>query len=143
LPELGDQSDSQLFAEDTGNYYRDPTPFSHSDAVVVGNITSGQAYLSNDKRDVYSEFQIIIQEVLKEPSARRIGPGDSIAVERYGGAIRLSSGKVLIRGITEFSMPLVGKRYLLFQAGIISAPDCGTMRLTAIFAPPSACTTWL
>jgi hypothetical protein len=66
LPELGDQSDSQLFAEDTGNYYRDPMPFSHSDAVVVGNITSGQAYLSNDKRDVYSEFQIIIQEVLKD-----------------------------------------------------------------------------
>jgi hypothetical protein len=114
LPELGDQSDSQLFAEDTGNYYRDPMPFSHSDAVVVGNITSGQAYLSNDKRDVYSEFQIIIQEVLKEPSARQIGPGDSIAVERYGGAIRLPSGKALIRGITEFSMPLVGKRYLLF-----------------------------
>jgi hypothetical protein len=28
-----------------------------------------------------------------------------------------------------------------FQAGIISAPDCGTMRLTAIFAPASACTT--
>jgi hypothetical protein len=38
---------------------------------------------------------------------------------------------------------LVGDHWLPLQAGIISAPDCGTMRVIAILAPANACTTWL
>jgi hypothetical protein len=114
LPELGEQSDTVLAVEDMSSFYHDPMPFNQSDGVVVGSIASGQAYLSNDKRDIYSEFKFTVQEALKVPSARYIQAGDSIDVERQGGAIRLPSGKVLIRGFKDFSMPLVGKRYLLF-----------------------------
>jgi hypothetical protein len=113
-PELGEQSDPILVGEDMSSFYQDPMPFSQSDGVVVGSIASGQAYLSNDKRDIYSEFKVTVQEALKVPSARYIKAGDSIDVERQGGAIRLPSGKVLIRGSKDYSMPLVGKRYLLF-----------------------------
>jgi hypothetical protein len=114
LSDLGEQSDPVLVVEDMGSYYRDPMPFDQSDAVIVGRVASGQAYLSNDKRDLYSEFKVTVQEALKVPAARYVQAGNSVEVERQGGAIRLPSGKVLIRGSSDFSMPLVGKRYLLF-----------------------------
>jgi hypothetical protein len=113
-PELGEQSDPVLVVEDMSSFYHDPMPFNQSDAVVVGSIASGRAYLTNDKRDIYSEFKLTVQEALKVPSGRYIQAGDSIDVERQGGALRLPSGKVLIRGSKDFSMPLIGKRYLLF-----------------------------
>jgi hypothetical protein len=55
-----------------------------------------------------------VQEALTVSSSRHIQSGDSVDVQRYGGAIRLPSGKVLFRALRDFSMPLVGKRYLLF-----------------------------
>jgi hypothetical protein len=114
LPELGEESDASLVVEDTGKYWRDPMPFSQSDAVVVGTIKDGQAYLSNDKRDIYSEFGTTIQEVIKTPTAPYLRLDDTITIERQGGTVRLPSGKVLIRAWKDNSMPLVGKRYLLF-----------------------------
>jgi hypothetical protein len=114
LPELGEQSDLGLVASDSIHTSRDPLPFRQSDAVVVGQVTAGQAYLSDDKRDIYSEFNVSVQEALTVSSARHIQSGDSVDVERHGGAIRLPSGKILFRALRDFSMPLVGKRYLLF-----------------------------
>jgi hypothetical protein len=114
LPGLGEESDATLVSEQMGDYYRDPMPVSQSDAVVVGIVKDGQAYLSNDRRDIYTEFNIVLQEVVKAPSGSYLRAGDTIAVERNGGAIRLPSGKVLIRAAKDYSMPLIGKRYLLF-----------------------------
>jgi hypothetical protein len=91
---LGEQSDDGLVGVDSGHYYRDPFPFSLSDTVIVGQVTTGQAYLSDDKRDIYSEFNVSVQEARTISSAERhIQSGDSVVVERYGGAIRLPSGK--------------------------------------------------
>jgi hypothetical protein len=114
LPALGEQSDAVGVVEDMSSFYHDPMPFNQSDAVVFGSIASGQAFLTNDKRAIYSEFKLNVQEALKVPTSRYIQAGDSIDVEREGGAIRLPSGKVLIRGSKDYSMPQVGKRYLLF-----------------------------
>jgi len=114
LPELGEQSDPDLVGGGSSHFSRDPLPFSQSAAVVVGQVTAGQAHLSDDKREIYSEFNVSVQEALTVSSARHIQSGDSVDVERYGGALRLPSGKVLFRAFRDFSMPLVGKRYLLF-----------------------------
>jgi hypothetical protein len=114
LPELGEQSDDGLVGLSSIHTSRDPLPFSQSDAVIVGQVTAGQAYFSDDKRDIYSEFNVSVREALTVSSSRHIQSGDSVDVERYGGAIRLPSGKILIRALRDFSMPLVGKRYLLF-----------------------------
>jgi hypothetical protein len=80
-------------------------PFDQSAAVVVGTIKDGQAYLSNDKRDIYSEFSLPIQEVIKTGDDPFLRAGDSIAIERPGGAIRLPSGKILIRASKDNAMP--------------------------------------
>jgi len=73
---------------------------------------SDSVLIVEDMGDYYREGEV--QEVLKTPQGHDIKPTDSIDVERQGGAIRLPSGKLLIRGSRDFSMPLVGKRYLFF-----------------------------
>ena len=114
LPPLGEDSDAVLVVEDMGDFFRDPLPFDQSDAVVVVKVTAGQSYLSNDKRDLYSEFNAKVQKVLKAPQSHNVQPSDNIALERQGGTIRLPSGKLIVRGSKDFSMPLIGKRYLFF-----------------------------
>lgn len=114
LPELGEKSDERILELPTSHSQRDPMPFGGSDAVLIGTITAGQAHLSNDKRNVYSEFTVLIQEVIKTPTAPYLRVGDSIDIEGSGGAIRLPSGKVIVRGAATDSMPLVGGRYVLF-----------------------------
>jgi len=55
-----------------------------------------------------------LQDVIKTPTGPYLMAGDSIAVQREGGKVRLPSGKVLVRAATANSMPQIGKRYLLF-----------------------------
>jgi hypothetical protein len=94
---------------------------------LSGTITAGQAYLSNDKQNIYSEFKLKIQETVKAPNDRYVRAGDSIDAQRKGGAIRLPSGKVLVRGNWADSMPQVGKRYLLFLKYDPNTEDYGVL----------------
>jgi hypothetical protein len=89
-------------------------PASQSDAILIGDITNAQAYLSHDKTGVYSEFTTQISDIPKNAASLSLAPGDSVAVERSGGRVRLPSGKIVLRGFSHKTMPLVGKRYLLF-----------------------------
>jgi len=113
-PEIGEDSQSTSIGVRLGDSGGDPAPFGTSDTVVVGSVDSGQAFLSNDKQVIYSEFVVSIQEVIKAPHTPYIAPGQKIDVERKGGVIRLPSGKLVTRGSAEQSMPTVGRRYLLF-----------------------------
>jgi signal peptidase I len=116
-PEIGENSkDDELgFWQGTPSHYRkDAMPFAASDAVAIGIVTSGQAYLSNDKRDLYSEFKCSLSEVIKNPRAPYLRTGDAVDIQRRGGAVRLPSDKVLTRGADWESMPCIGTRYLLF-----------------------------
>jgi hypothetical protein len=114
VSELREDSDPILIATDTGDPHRNTTPFEESDAVVVGGITNGQAYLSNDKRDIYSEFKVKVKDIVKTSAQPYLREGDTIDVQRHGGAVRLSSGKIVMCGSKDYSMPQIGKRYLLF-----------------------------
>lgn len=113
LPELGENSETMWDLPET-HFQKNPMPFDTSDAVVVGTVTSGRSYLSNDKRNIYSEFELTLQEIVKTTNAPYLRAGDSVDIQRKGGAIRLPSGKVVIRAALADSMPHVSKRYLLF-----------------------------
>jgi hypothetical protein len=52
---------------------------------------------------------------------------DSIDIQRKGGAVRLPSGKVLIRAALAESMPQAGKRYLLFLKFNENTEDYGVL----------------
>jgi hypothetical protein len=113
-PEIGEDSQAMSISIRFGDTGTDPSPFGTSDTVVVGSVDSGQAFLSNDKQVIYSEFVVSIQEVIKAPHTPYIAPDQKIDIERRGGVIRLPSGKLITRGSAEQSMPTVGRRYLLF-----------------------------
>jgi hypothetical protein len=88
-------------------------PVSRSAAIIVGKVTNAVAYLSPDKTGVYSEFQIVIDEVIKNDNQTPISVGETISVQRPGGRVRVPSGQ-----IHEYRTSLnpleVGCRYALF-----------------------------
>ena len=113
LPELGESSQT-LWDLPESHFQKSPMPFDTSDAVVIGTVTAGQSYLSNDKRNIYSEFKLKLLETIKTPNTPYLRAGDAIDIQRKGGAISFASGKVVVRGALTDSMPQVGKRYLFF-----------------------------
>jgi hypothetical protein len=124
LPELGESSEPNLF-DLPRSHTSKPTAPSEDDLIVVGTVTGGQSYLSNDKRNIYSEFKVSLREVIQR-SAAGLAAGQSIDIERNGGAIRLPSGKILQRGSLTQSMPQVGKRYVFI---LRSKEDTGSFIL--------------
>jgi hypothetical protein len=114
LPELGEDSEVGIVALPVTHSKKNPMPFDASDAVVVGTVTAGQAYLSNDRRDIYSEFKVKLEEIIQNSDTHYLRASDSIDIQRTGGVIRLPSGKLLTRAVLADSMPQIGSRYLLF-----------------------------
>ena len=111
---LGEDSDVGIFDLPPSHFRKDAMPFDASDAVVIGTVTAGQSHLSNDRRDLYSEFKLTLQGLVKNSAPPYLRVDDSIDIQRKGGAIRLPSGKVLTRAVLADSMPQIGGRYLLF-----------------------------
>jgi len=89
-------------------------PIAKSAAVIIGEITDAQAHLSEDQTNIYSEFAVRIDEVLKGDSRISLNPGSSVTVERAGGRVRFPSGKLAVSIINHQQMPRVGSRYVLF-----------------------------
>lgn len=89
-------------------------PVSLSDAVVIGEVTDAQAYLSSEKDWVYSEFTIRVDEVLKNTLGVALTEGSSLIADREGGRVRFPSGRTTLLNIPGQGMPRVGRRYALF-----------------------------
>ena len=89
-------------------------PVAQSNAVIIGKVINAQAYLSEDKTSVYSEFTVQVEDVLKNDNNEPITAGDSIVTERQGGRVRLPSGSISNFYITGQNTPQIGHRYVLF-----------------------------
>jgi hypothetical protein len=89
-------------------------PSTRSDAVIIGEIITGQAHMSNDRSGVYSEFMVRVQEVLKDNQEAPVVTGKIVTAEREGGEVRFSSGSALTYTISDQRMPQTGKTYVLF-----------------------------
>lgn len=89
-------------------------PVEEANVIVTGEITAAQAYLSNDKTNVYSEFTLRINEVLKNGSGEPLTAGNFIEMEREGGRVKLPSGEVFWYAIETERMPRVGRQYVVF-----------------------------
>lgn len=89
-------------------------PVGRSDAVVIGEVVRAQAYLSEDKTTIYSEFTVRINDILKNSSASPLSLGESTALSRFGGGVRFPSGKVIRQGFGGKPLPRSGRQYLFF-----------------------------
>lgn len=89
-------------------------PVAQSDAVLLGRVKNAQAYLSNDRTGVYSEFTIRIDQVFKNNEGMKLSLGDSVILEREGGAVQFPSGRTQRYSLTGQEMPAIGQRYVFF-----------------------------
>lgn len=89
-------------------------PVFKSDAVILGEVTDAQAYLSNDKTGIYSEYTVRIADIFKKDQANVLTPNIPIAAIRQGGAIRFDSGRIQQYLISFQGIPQVGMQYVMF-----------------------------
>lgn len=76
-------------------------PVSQSDAIITGEVTEGRAYLSEDKTDVYSEFDVALGDVLSNRTSALLFPNSSITVERPGARCDLPQVRSYGVALTE------------------------------------------
>ena len=88
-------------------------PVAESDIVVVGTVGSGQAHLSDNKKNIFSEFTLIGEEVLKSKTFG-ITQGSVLTVDRLGGHVIYPNGQKVLYRIHGVNMPQTGSRYLFF-----------------------------
>ncbi|HJP92112.1 MAG TPA: hypothetical protein VJ875_09170 [Pyrinomonadaceae bacterium] len=90
-----------------------PLPVAESEIVVVGTIGTAQALLSESKRNVFSEFTLAVEDVLKS-KIQGVAQGSVLTIDRVGGHVKYPNGQRVLFRITGLNMPQVGGRYLLF-----------------------------
>lgn len=89
-------------------------PTAQSDAVILGEVVEASAYLSSDKSNVYSEFNLRIEEVFKDESGRSLVKARNLIMSREGGRVQLPDGRVLYVMSSDQGMPARNRRYLFF-----------------------------
>lgn len=88
-------------------------PVAESEIVVVGTIGTAQALLSESKRNVFSEFTLTVEDVLKS-KVQGVAQGSALTIDRVGGYVKYPNGQRVLFRIAGLNMPQVGGRYLVF-----------------------------
>ena len=89
-------------------------PFALSDLVIEGDITDSNALLSEDKTGIYSEFTVLVTEIVKSSPSAQVKKNDSITAERFGGRVRYPSGQIVRYRVAGRGSPKKGGKYFLF-----------------------------
>jgi hypothetical protein len=121
-PEIRDPADSNPTGPAKQTIYvitdyadkTDPLPASRSAAVVIGTVLSSKAYVSKDRTYVYSDFQVRVDEVLKQDPQTNLAVGGQMVASRGDGTIHFPSGRVNDYVNHGEGMPAIGSQYLFF-----------------------------
>ena len=89
-------------------------PTTQSDLIVIGEVTESQAVLSTDRTNVYSEFTICIEELIKNKSPLKLTKDTTIVAERAGGVVRFPNGNLQRLGVSGKDLPVKNQRYVFF-----------------------------
>lgn len=92
-----------------------PLPFAvcNADAIFVGLLKSKTSQLNADESFVFTDYEMSVEEVIKDNSAAPARVGGDVTVTREGGEVQLK-GRVVRAKRNDFQHSQVGKRYLLF-----------------------------
>jgi len=102
-------------------------PVAESAYIVLGKVVNAEAHLSENKKNVYSEFTVLVERVFKTARSSVIG-GNTISADRIGGFVKYPNGQKLLYRIASTNMPAVNERYLFF---LVSKNDQDLSILTA------------
>ena len=104
-------------------------PVKQSSAVIVGTVSDARAFLSEDKTNIYSEYSVKVETVIKNFDQEPVKAGDTLVAERQGGRVTLRSGAVSGYFISGQNPPQVGRRYVLFLG--YNKSDAGSLSLAS------------
>jgi|SRR5262245_6918458 len=84
-----------------------------SDAIVVGEVKSKSSQLTEDQDFIFTDYELNVEEVIKNNAPDPVTPSTEITVSTPGGKIQLNNRIV---EATDLSLPplVIGERYLLF-----------------------------
>ena len=88
-------------------------PVAESDVIVVGTVGTGEAHVSENKKNVFSEFTLVVEDVLKS-KASAVMQGSVLTINRIGGHVKYPNGQRVLYRIFGMNMPQIGARYLFF-----------------------------
>jgi hypothetical protein len=98
----------------SANYFDFPAlPVAKSDVIVIGVVSEAEAHLSQNKKNVFSEFKVVVETVLKTNN-QTVGLGSVVTADRMGGVVRYPTGQTVLYQRAGMYMPKVGGRYLFF-----------------------------
>jgi hypothetical protein len=101
----------------------DPLPAAQSAAVVIGTVLSGKAYVSKEHTFVYSDYQVKIDQILKQDPSANLTVGGVLVAMRQGGTIRFPSGHVRHFINNAHGFPAIGAQYLFFLLRPDAVPE--------------------
>lgn len=94
----------------------------NADAIVVGSVKSKVAHLFEDETFVYTEYEFLVQDILKNNSASPIKAYNHIEVTRPGGIIKLDNRRIKVEDFSYAPLQK-NKEYLLFIRYVPSTND--------------------
>jgi hypothetical protein len=105
-------------------------PVKESSLVIVGKVVSADAYLSNDKQGIYTEFSICVSEVLKaDPLDQDLKKGGCVTADRPGGVVRMPTGQKMWYSDANRGLPEVGQEYAMFLTRDNVSPNYSILTL--------------
>lgn len=102
--------DEELAFRPEGQFNFPALPVLKSDVILVGQVLSAEAHRSDNKMNVFSNFEIRVDEVLKG----NLNVENVINIQRIGGFVKYSSNRKVLFRLSGNGMPAVGVRYALF-----------------------------
>ena len=91
-------------------------PFAESKLIIIGEILSSKAFLSNEKKGIYSEYSVRIQDILKEDKQKKWQLDETITMDRAGGVVCYPNGQKMLYRNDWQNFPEVNGRYVIFLA---------------------------
>ena len=88
-------------------------PVAQSDLILTGVVGSAEAHLSENKKNVFSEFTVAVDTVLKG-THQGLLQGSVLTVDRIGGFVKYPNGQKILFRFAGANMPKTGARYLFF-----------------------------
>ncbi|HSE22626.1 MAG TPA: hypothetical protein VLB68_13250 [Pyrinomonadaceae bacterium] len=104
---------AELLLIDEGLALTPALPVARSGLIVVGEVKTAEAHVSENKENVYSEFRVRVTKVLKTANSSII-EGTEITIDRIGGFVRYPNGRTVLYRVSGQNMPAVGERYIFF-----------------------------
>ena len=89
-------------------------PYAESKLIIVGKINDSDAFLSNEKKGIYSEFSINIETIIKKDEKKDLEIGGTITIDRAGGLVRYANGQQILYMNDWQQMPKINQHYVLF-----------------------------